>query len=91
LLRAYTLPADIELRLEIEGEPPILTAPATEAGQEVDEEEDEEERLQPQVFILSSGEMTPFTVILMSPQSRLRYHLTASLLGTMSWEVEETF
>jgi general secretion pathway protein H len=91
LLKAYTLPADIELRLEIEGEPPILTASAAEAGQGVDEEEDEDERLQPQVFILSSGEMTPFTVILMSPQSRLRYHLTASLLGTMSWEVEETF
>ena len=91
LLRAYTLPADIELRLEIEGEPPILTAAAAEAGEEVDEEEDEEERLQPQVFILSSGEMTPFTVILRSPQSRLRYHLTASLLGSLSWEVEETF
>lgn len=89
LLKAYTLPADIELRLEVEGEPPILTASAAEAG--IDDEEDEEEELQPQVFILSSGEMTPFTVILMSPLSRLRYHLTASLLGSMSWEVEETF
>ena len=75
LLKAYTLPADVELRLEIEGEPPILTAAAAEAGEEVDEEEDEEERLQPQVFILSSGEMTPFTVILRSPQSRVGYHL----------------
>jgi len=93
LLKAYTLPADIELRLEIEGEPPILTASAAKDEEAVDEDEDEdaEEVLQPQVFILSSGEMTPFTVILMSPQSRLRYHLTASLLGTMSWEVEETF
>jgi len=91
LLKAYTLPADIELRLEIEGEPPILTASAAEDEEVVDEAEDEEEELQPQVFILSSGEMTPFTVILMSPQSRLRYHLTASLLGSLSWEVEETF
>jgi len=93
LLKAYTLPADIELRLEIEGEPPILTASAAEV-EEIDyyeEEADEEEELQPQVFILSSGEMTPFTVMLMSPQSRLRYHLTASLLGSLSWEVEETF
>ena len=93
LLKAYTLPADIELRLEIEGEPPILTASA--AGDEAvvyeADDEEEEEELQPQVFILSSGEMTPFTVILMSPQSRLRYHLTASLLGSLSWEVEETF
>jgi len=89
LLKAYSLPADIELRLEMEGEPPILTAAA-----KVDEEDDdtlgEDEDLQPQVFILSSGEMTPFTVILMSPQSRWRYHLTASLLGTFTREVEET-
>ena len=91
LLKAYTLPADIELRIEIEGEPPILTASAA-ASEELDyEERDEDEPLQPQVFILSSGEMTPFTVMLMSPQSRLRYHLTASLLGSLSWEVEETF
>jgi len=34
--------------------------------------------------------MTPFTVILESRQSRFRYHLTASLLGTVNWEVEET-
>jgi general secretion pathway protein H len=91
LLKAYTLPADIELRLEIEGEPPILTASSTQVEEQVNEEEDEEEALQPQVFILSSGEMSPFTVILMSPQSSLRYHLTATLLGSLSWEVEETF
>ena len=92
LLKAYTLPADIDLRLEIEGEPPILTASAVkEEEQEADDDAVEnEEELQPQVFILSSGEMTPFTVILKSPQSRLRYHLTASLLGSISWEVEET-
>jgi len=90
LLKSYALPADIELRLEIEGEPPILTAAAAGIEEVEDETLDEEEELQPQVFILSSGEMTPFTVILMSPQSRLRYHLTASLLGTLSREVEET-
>ena len=30
------------------------------------------------------------TVTFMSRQSRIRYHLTASLLGTLSWELEET-
>jgi general secretion pathway protein H len=90
LLKAYTLPADIELRLEIEGEPPILTAAAAAADDDDKEDQDEEEPLEPQVFILSSGEMTPFTVILESHQSRFRYHLTASLLGSVSWEVEET-
>ena len=94
LLKAYTMPADIELRLEIEGEPPILTALASGTDdtddKDKDEDEDELEPLKPQVFILSSGEMTPFTVILESRQSRKRYHLTASLLGAMSWEVEDT-
>ena len=90
LLKAYTLPADIELRLEIEGEPPILTAAAAAAEDADKEDRDEEEPLEPQVFILSSGEMTPFTVILESHQSRFRYYLTASLLGSVSWEVEET-
>ena len=90
LLKAYTLPADIELRLEIEGEPPILTAAAAKEDDADKDDEDEEESLQPQVFILSSGEMTPFTVILESRQSRFRYFLTASLLGSLSTEVEET-
>ena len=89
LLKAYTLPPGVELRLEIEGEPPILTAAAA-AEDEDREDRDEDEPLEPQVFILSSGEMTPFTIILESPQSRFRYHLTASLLGSVSWEVEET-
>ena len=90
LLKAYTLPAGVELRLEIEGEPPILTASATEADDVDEEDRDENEPLEPQVFILSSGEMTPFTVILESRQSRFRYHLTATLLGSVNWEVEET-
>jgi general secretion pathway protein H len=90
LLKAYTLPADIELRLEIEDEPPILTAAAADDEEADEEQQDEKERLEPQVFILSSGEMTPFTVTLMSQKSRMRYHLTASVLGSVDWEVEET-
>lgn len=88
LLKAYTLPADIELRLEVEDDLPDMN---TLTGQEdEDSEEDEEERLTPQVFILSSGEMTPFAVTLMSLQSTYRYHLSVSLLGKVSWEFEET-
>lgn len=92
LLKSYALPEGIDLRLEVEGEPPILTATSIDdiELQETDPDEDQEEELQPQVFILSSGEMTPFTVTFMSRQSRIRYHLTASLLGSLSWELEET-
>jgi general secretion pathway protein H len=92
LLKSYTLPEGIDLRLEVEGEPPILTATSIDdlELQQTDPDDDQEEELQPQVFILSSGEMTPFTVTFMSRQSRMRYHLTASLLGSLSWEIEET-
>ena len=92
LLKSYALPEGIDLRLEVEGEPPILTATSIDdlELQQTDPDEDQEEELQPQVFILSSGEMTPFTVTFMSRQSRMRYHLTASLLGSLSWELEET-
>ena len=88
LLKAYSLPADIELRLEVENELPELNSFARQEDE--DSEADEEEKLTPQVFILSSGEVTPFTVTFMSFLSEYRYHLTATLLGKVSWEVEET-
>ena len=43
----------------------------------------------PQVFILSSGEMTPFSVTFSSRNSNRQFHLTTSLLGAVSWEVED--
>jgi general secretion pathway protein H len=79
LLQARSLPADIEIRLEVNGDSPGLTGSG---------DEDEGETLTPQVYILSSGEMTPFSATLQSPQSSTRYHLTASLLGDVSWETE---
>ncbi|HAJ91960.1 MAG TPA: type II secretion system protein GspH [Gammaproteobacteria bacterium] len=90
LLKAYSMPAEVELRLEVEGEPPELNKFAAQEDGDSEEDEEEEEDLTPQVFILSSGEMTPFTVTFMSFQSDYRYHLTVSLLGKVSWEVEET-
>ena len=84
------MPEGVDLRLEVEGEPPILTATTIDDVEYQQDDPDEEEELQPQVFILSSGEMTPFTVTFMSRLSRIRYHLTASVLGTLDWELEET-
>lgn len=81
LLRAYTLPEGMHVRLEVDAEPPGLTSV----------EADDEISLTPQVFILSSGEMTPFTASFEADQSRYRYHLIVSLLGEPEWEVEETF
>lgn len=86
LLKPYTLPAGITISIEVEGDPPGLGKP-----DEDDEDEDDEDSLTPQVFILSSGELTPFSATLQADQSPFRYHLTASLLGELEWEVEEVF
>ena len=85
LLKTYKLPAGLKLRLEVEGEAPLLVQPDDE------DEEDDKERRVPQVYILSSGEMTPFAAVFAADQSRYRYHLSASLMGELEWEVEETF
>ena len=88
LLRARTLPAGIRMRLEVEGDPPRLVKSDKDKEKE---KNDTKERPVPQVFILSSGEMTPFAVTLESDESRLRYHLSASLMGELEWEREESF
>jgi len=88
LLKAYKLPGDIELRLEVEGEPPELNA-MTEADQNSDGKQDDNS-LEPQVYILSSGEMTPFAATFLSLQSEYRYHLEATVFGKVTWEIEET-
>ncbi len=71
-LRARTLPKGIELRLELEENPPPgLQAQDAEA---------------PQVFLLSSGEMTPFTLTFSAPESEQRFVVKASLLGKLELE-----
>ncbi len=78
LLKAYTLPADITMELELEGD------------QSSDNEKPQPDtELPPQVLILSSGEMTPFAVIFSSNLSEYRYRLMASLMGEFSREREE--
>jgi len=71
-LRPRELPAGIELRLELQDNPP----PGLSA-------EDSE---QPQVFLLSSGEMTPFVLLVSAPETEQRYAIKASLLGRMELE-----
>ncbi|MGD2112886.1 MAG: type II secretion system minor pseudopilin GspH, partial [Gammaproteobacteria bacterium] len=66
LLKPHTLPADITLQLEL-GNEQALDTDAEEPGEEPP----------PQVLILSSGEMTPFTLIFESRLSDYRYQLTA--------------
>lgn len=79
LLKEYKLPHGVQLSIEVEGEAPELVPP------------DENNSLSPQVFILSSGEMTPFSATFRSDQSRYRYHLVVSQLGEPEWDIEEAF
>jgi hypothetical protein len=71
-LRPRELPAGIELDLELEENPP----PGLSA----------EDAEQPQVFLLSSGEMTPFVLTLSAPGTEFRYSIKASLLGRLELE-----
>ena len=54
-------------------------------------EEDEDEKGRdkvsiPQVYILSSGEMTPFVVTLSAPESERQFLVKANLLGQLELE-----
>jgi len=71
-LRARELPKGIELRLELEENPP----PGLQA----------EDAEAPQVFLLSSGEMTPFMLTFSAPESEQRFVVKATLLGRLELE-----
>jgi general secretion pathway protein H len=50
ILRPYRLPADLSLKLEIEGEPILLG----------DKKKTDDPKSAPRIYLFSSGEMTPF-------------------------------
>jgi general secretion pathway protein H len=80
LLKEYRMPADIDLQLDVSGDPPALG-----------KKKDDDTADLPQVFILSSGEMTPFSVQFRSSISKREYLLQANVLGTVSVSSEDTY
>lgn len=88
LMKLHQLPVGIVLQLEVENELPIF--PGNNASEEDASEEDDPD-IPPQVYLLSSGEVTPFSVTFLAPQSDVRYHLKVSLMGEPSWEQERAF
>ena len=71
-LRPRVLRKGIELRLELQDNPP----PGLNA----------EEGEAPQVFLLSSGEMTPFILTFFAAETEQRFQVRASLLGQLELE-----
>ena len=74
-LRPHRLPQGVELELELEDNPP----PGLSA-------QDED---QPQIFLLSSGEMTPFLLTFSAPETEYRFRLQGTLLGRLELEEVE--
>lgn len=71
-LRLRRLPVGIEMELELDDNlPPGLL---------------QEDADLPQVFLLSSGEMTPFQLTLRAPETETEFRVTASLLGRLAVE-----
>jgi general secretion pathway protein H len=92
LLKPRSLPAGIRVRLEVEGDPPSFRQDEKDSDDAATySQQAEEANLNPQVFILSSGEITPFTATLWADQSRFRYHLIVSMLGDAEIEPEEIY
>lgn len=80
LLKEYPMPADIELQLDVPGDPPGLGKKNKDDTADL-----------PQVYILSSGEMTPFSVRFRSGLSKREYLLEANVLGTVTVTSEDTY
>ncbi len=72
-LRLRTLPKGVNLDLELEDSPPL--------GLDTDSDQQ-----QPQVFILSSGEMTPFILTLSARETKQRYQVKGGLTGEVELE-----
>jgi general secretion pathway protein H len=97
LLKPHKLPAGFSVRIEVEGDAPGLAqkekgdVPGLAQQDKEKEKEKDNDTLTPQVYILSSGEMTPFSATLQAEHSQVRYHLTATMLGKLDWEAEKLF
>lgn len=81
ILRLRELPQDMELDLALEQTDVVIDQP---------DEEDEDDNINPQVFILSSGEITPeFSVQFYIPTIATRYRVSGTFDGRHFAEIEQ--
>lgn len=90
-LRPRELPLDIEIEVEIEQVEILLSADKqADASDSDNNDEDEKDRVKPQVFLLSSGEITPeFSARLMIPGVETSYVVSATAEGEHKAEISE--
>lgn len=102
LFRAREIPDTVELELVVEGRGADLMpsprerreADARRGAGEEDEDGDQEaparaSTVRPQVLILASGELTPFTLVIESDGSRQRWIMTGQPYGAIELEHEQ--
>ncbi len=87
-LRPRPIPQPLEFALRVEDRPvpPAQNLPEAPSGDDKKASDPTAPQVAPQVMLLSSGEITPFTLDLTTPALPVRYRLTATLLGQVSSE-----
>lgn len=92
LFRPRQIPAPFVLQLRVDGRllKPVKSEPAqTQAKEGVDaldpvKRADDSQRIEPQILILSTGEMTPFTLDLRLPDAPDSYRVEGNALGELA-------
>lgn len=82
VFRGRTLPQGIYMDVYLEGEKYDFAK-----AEERDKKEEEENK--PRIFMLSSGEMTPFEIILNSEDSQKTFHISGDISGKLTIDEEE--
>jgi general secretion pathway protein H len=99
LFRPRCFPPGLDMKLELEGEPATLDSMSCDFGRDVlDKKEDSEDvssKLEeeneneiPRIFLLSSGELTPFTVTLVWEDGS-EYKLSGELTGELELQAPD--
>ena len=78
VFRARTLPQGVYMDVYLEGE-----------KYDFANAEEEEEEKKPRIFLMSSGEMTPFEVVLQSEDTKESFHISGDVSGKLTMDEEE--
>lgn len=92
-LRPRAIPEPLQFALRVEDRPVPPAAELPEATNDADDDDgkdkkqnDEAPKFEPQLLILSSGEITPFSLDISTPVLPVRYRIGGTLFGALSRE-----